>query len=641
MTSVVQGYTLFPSTIPDLTGLSVVMNNGVCGQPGDFGTGFTLFETRMPTRTHSTPPASIRLLVWGGYLSTAQGEQSDAALLTNAGKMIYALEGFNGSTVQFQFSGASQVWLMPGQLLLSDPLFPADFGLTKFPANTNAFVRCSSFFDPSARPYSYYAGLRPNSSSGEVSKAFNSTTLHVDGSGNISGGTNIRGPNFLGLLGTWDGPPLPSALFVGDSIPNGVGDTQDGFTFGGGFLVRACRAANGGNGIPFINFTRGSDQATISFQNTAIRELLAKVVTVIYEEYGNNDIAAGTAPAVIYAAKKAFMQRCRAANPSVLYRWVLVGPNTHSTDQWKTFAGQTPSSGWQPNGRADTLMASMIAEAASLNVVIIDARAPVAAAADQRIWDTDGTTIQLNVKDGKHPSPLGHQKKAVPVTADINSLSAATTGTTPPPSTFDSIITSATTVWSAGRKVVPTFGGTFADYAGGVCSKIYDQIGSNDATGQGSPTQGPGTINGINYVKPNGTDQYYSLATQIDLATADCEYWMAYAKRNVSPSNDPIGLGLSTGNCGIRYNGSANFDIRSTSEGPNDYNIRYAMVPGFNIIRIKRLAGKIYIDINGEQMGATYGVSLPGNFSFDQIGRSNTTVFGFPASAKYSFSQGL
>lgn len=193
--------------------------------------------------------------------------------------------------------------------------------------------------------------------------------------------------------------------------------------------------------------------------------------------------------------------------------------------------------------------------------------------------------------------------------------------------TFASIIKAkALALWSTGRQANPDYAGAPADFAAGVCSKIYDQIGVNHATGVSSPAQGTGTLGGLNYVKLNGTSQYYALTTQIDLTTTPHEVWVIEPKVSGAQVNNPIGLGLSSNTCGYRWNGNSNIDCRSTGN-MQAYAVQYAPIPGVNVLRFKRAGTSVFIDENGEQMGSSYGRTVSGNFSFNQIGRSSTTLF--------------
>lgn len=192
--------------------------------------------------------------------------------------------------------------------------------------------------------------------------------------------------------------------------------------------------------------------------------------------------------------------------------------------------------------------------------------------------------------------------------------------------TFSSLVAQSTVAWSTGRKINPAFAGNYADKSGGAFTTIYDQVGSRNATGVASPAVGTGAINGLDYCKLNGTDMRYSF-TSLALGSGDWEVWLAVGLPGALNSIAMLGLGRSGGTTSLRPSSTVALDIRSDSAGPQAYSLVYPPIPGINIFRVKRTGGSLYIDLNGEQMGSPYGRSIAGNFTFDQIGRSSTTVW--------------
>lgn len=214
------------------------------------------------------------------------------------------------------------------------------------------------------------------------------------------------------------------------------------------------------------------------------------------------------------------------------------------------------------------------------------------------------------------------------------SLAHVTEAESDPPTAASIIAAKGVAGWSTGRKFNPAFAGSaFADYAAGALTKLYDQIGARDTTSAtGSPAKGTGQINGLDYVKLDNTDDKLAIPS-LALGSGDWEMWVAVGIDSTTRLNcGVLGLGRAGGTTGMRGTAITNIDIRSDSAGPIAYNVLWDLVPGVHIIRFKRTGGNLYIDVNGEQVGGSiaspvYGKAISGTFTFDQIGKSSTTVF--------------
>lgn len=193
------------------------------------------------------------------------------------------------------------------------------------------------------------------------------------------------------------------------------------------------------------------------------------------------------------------------------------------------------------------------------------------------------------------------------------------------PQGFNAIIPLASAIWSAGRRVNPSYGGSIADISGGNFTTIYDQAGSRNATG--TATVGTGTIGGLNYPKFNGTSDQLAFT---DLTLTTFEVWAAVGVPTAMTNVGPI-IGSATSSCSWVGDGAAQMTLRSVSNSTSD-NIINATPPGIQIMRLivdPVTTGKFFIEINNERNDPT-GRTIPaGVFTFNRIGRRGTSaIFG-------------
>jgi hypothetical protein len=189
----------------------------------------------------------------------------------------------------------------------------------------------------------------------------------------------------------------------------------------------------------------------------------------------------------------------------------------------------------------------------------------------------------------------------------------------PPPPILDRV-TGALTAWSSGRTLTNAFTLAPADFSGGVCTLIRDQVGAHNATAVGAPAQVTGS--GLAYAQLNGTSDKFSFPAAA-LGTGDWTVFMAVRFQS-GPAGPFIGRTLTT--TGIRNSSATNIDLRSDSNGPQPYGLS-AIPAGFHVLRIERNGAaqtiKIYLD------GTAIGNGLPrviaGSFTFDQFGCQRTS----------------
>jgi hypothetical protein len=178
-------------------------------------------------------------------------------------------------------------------------------------------------------------------------------------------------------------------------------------------------------------------------------------------------------------------------------------------------------------------------------------------------------------------------------------------------------VTGASAAWSTGRGLITSFVAAPADFAGGACTLIRDQISTRDATPAGAPVQGTGTINGNAYVRLDGTNDKFTFAA-LALGTGDWTMLLAVGFTGVPAG--PI-VGRTTTTTGIVHSSATNFAIRSDSAGPLNYATSWTIPKGFHILRLARAgtAATIQIFQNGEAVG-TGPKAINGAFTFDEFG---------------------
>ena len=112
------------------------------------------------------------------------------------------------------------------------------------------------------------------------------------------------------VIGIPDRPIVSLAIF-GTSIPIGQGDVADVSNGHLGYAERACSSVNGFP-LPFINLSRDGAQSP-AFINSNSRFALLQFVSHVLFDMGTNDVAAGTALAVLQANCQRAWARARLA----------------------------------------------------------------------------------------------------------------------------------------------------------------------------------------------------------------------------------------------------------------------------------------------------------------------------------------
>ncbi|NOG70503.1 hypothetical protein [Roseicella sp. DB1501] len=377
------------------------------------------------------PVKSIRLIYWNGYLN--HGEFSNANPIT----IEAALEQISPTAkyVTVTFNAAANVTIPSGQWAVSDPIYPAAFGLNVFPAgwgsNFSAAVRTgmtlSSTSDKWASAEPNFQEIFNNQNNGTtrwISTALVPSQIQAAGPFTTPGTASNSYGDFAmmpsAIIGEWAGTPDVSLFLSGDSINYGYYDNQDNGSLGGGYVVNGIRNVNGGQ-IPFVHVAKPSEAASDWPVGGAVyRKWLMQFATHYQDDYGTNDFQANKTAAQTLAAKQVIWADFRQygkyprhiANDNVI-------PRATSTNNWSAPTDQTPVASSVVGGPRDQLNASITPLIGQSNgpdeVFDINSycRDPNASYSDR--WVSNGTS-KYGTPDGTHPSATIHSLASSPYT---------------------------------------------------------------------------------------------------------------------------------------------------------------------------------------------------------------------------------
>jgi len=367
------------------------------------------------------------------------GFYSASGLEVNAGNdqsVQAAIEGISGGSpgvVRVTFGGQSTGTIVNGvALYLSDPIYPSQFGLSKFPKNTSFYVREQrdvTLGQNHTRGASIASmtGERTYLSDGQSASQLMATGVMSQPTGG-SGPARMMGPTVI--LGKSIGAPDVACIGIGDSIMAGSNDTSapngnDG-SAGGGFVQRGLNSVNG-RAVPFLQMGVSGTKAVDFVSSMTKRAAYFAYATNLLENFGTNDFenSARTA-AQVYADRQTIWAAFKAAaQGSKRVDALPIIPRTNSTDSWATLANQTPRTGYAAtSGAFRDPMNANLATALSGGLVdgIIDLNAVIADAGSPDKWIVTGAA-NFATSDGTHPSPA---TSATPYLADAIAARAAT-----------------------------------------------------------------------------------------------------------------------------------------------------------------------------------------------------------------------
>ncbi len=297
----------------------------------------------------------IRLVLVNFFVS----EPTDSATGNSYTIQEMSLEAPNGTVVPVRFSSSRSVTLNSGDTeVVSDPLYPSDFGLSQFnrgtvfwtkgfitvPSNGNNIPTCSQYKSPSTG--GAQAGWY-NPASTTLSSTDSPGVYTITGTALTSGG-GIR-PILIGRSLSDNPDYYPSYFAAGDSLT--AGSTDNGLDLiGKGHIARAC-GNNTGKPYPLLRYCRSGILVT-NFSLSSRGSTFSKYANIGICALGTNGMSS-----VTVAQRKidltAVWDKFKTNGINRVYQLDYYA-QASSTDNWTTVENQTPpTSAWEIGGTAD------------------------------------------------------------------------------------------------------------------------------------------------------------------------------------------------------------------------------------------------------------------------------------------------
>lgn len=365
----------------------------------------------------------------GFYVDAATSGNGQTCAELNASNeyvLRLALE-INGVTVRMTFdNGALEKTVVPGDLLvLTDPIFPAAFGLSTFPAQQEIWIRAEREIAVGNKAMFHQTASNNPTITGEsyfVGATSATSQLTATGALVTTGGWTQQAHVWLpyAVIGRPTAKMMAVATF-GASIENGVNDGQgDGLNGAGGYMRRSLANVNGKK-IARIHLAKSGETVKSWVNNSAKRRHMLQYINHVLSGHGGNDYSTGETLAntqTRWAQAWALMK----ATGAFVEHYAL-SPKTDSTDAWATLANQTPRTGyavggaWRDAGNAWCLsqVGSLINAFVNLGDVQTDPTA-------RDKWRVD---LGVPTTDGTHPAGVIAAAMATANQAHIESLRGA------------------------------------------------------------------------------------------------------------------------------------------------------------------------------------------------------------------------
>lgn len=311
-------------------------------------------ETRRLSRTGRAALSEIRLSFSGFYIANGTGVETSAG---NTQSLQAAIEwpGAPTQVVQITFNGANTGTIPDGATeYLSDPIYPGQFGLKEFPANTDFWYRERRTVTSGQT----HTKTQASAGTGEgtyYSDGLSASQLIATGPMSLpAGGANAScefGPS--AFLGRPIGTPDIAVYILGDSLLDGTNDNQIGGIGlnNGGYVMRGLYSV-AGRTVPSMKASCGGTQAQYFAAGFLKRRAFLKYCTHAICNYGTNDaVTASRTAAQVLADLRVLWGVLQGGDSNIRYMGQIgVIPRTTSTDSFATVANQTPRAGFENGG---------------------------------------------------------------------------------------------------------------------------------------------------------------------------------------------------------------------------------------------------------------------------------------------------
>lgn len=320
-------------------------------------TASNLKQTARTRHYTGTQPLSELRVAFGGYFvdsaTSANGQTCREVNAANSHIIRCNIE-LNGVSVPATFAGVRDGVVQPGDpCYMSDPVYPAQFGLTEFAPNTEFYLRAERQYEVGAASMFYQTVTSTTAIPGERFFAGPATAVsQLDAVGEMQAANGWSAQAHLWFPLTFLGRPtkkMMSVITIGASIENGVGDGYgDGLNGSGGYM-RKMLANVGGKKIARLHLAKSGETAKSFAANSEKRRYMLQFANHVFSGHGGNDYSTGETLANTQARWLQIWDLCKTETIVHLEHYAL-SPKSNSTDGWVTVANQSPRPGYEIGG---------------------------------------------------------------------------------------------------------------------------------------------------------------------------------------------------------------------------------------------------------------------------------------------------
>ena len=325
------------------------------------------------------------------------------------------------------FAGSRSRLMVDGEIdVQADPIFPSQFGLTKFSRDEKYYIKAT--FSGAA---GFFLPAGDNTWANYGNTGDRVVTWFWDSAVTTASSTDATGRfTFTGTPVTWGyNGPKPfvlgnvlgqdnSIIACGDSISSSVDDGATDQVWGAGLFQRATRSASNNDSLPSINLSISSLR-TDTLNGSAYAQTYFKYCKDAYIYLGTNDANSGATLATMQSRMNTLYGLLNAAGIDKIVQHQLLF-NTNTTDAYATEANQTPRSAvWSSGGVVEQFNAWLETKLTDNTIDVLLRGTPVRGLSNAYAW------LPLTTGDGLHPNANGHELLAVPLRTVLRSFRSA------------------------------------------------------------------------------------------------------------------------------------------------------------------------------------------------------------------------
>lgn len=359
--------------------------------------------------TGTQPLTELRVCFAGYFVDTATSSNFWTCVERDAtsSHIIRCNIELNGVSIPVTFSGVRDGVVMPGDpCYMSDPVYPAQFGLDVFAANSEFWLRAERQYAVGAFSMFHQSSTSTTAIAGErffAGSASAPSQLDALGEMTTTGGWTAQAHLWFPLA--FVGRPtkkMMSVITLGASIENGVGDgLGDGLNGSGGYM-RKMLANVGGKKIARLHLAKSGETAKSYLANSAKRRVMYQFATHILSGHGGNDFSTNEARE---NTQMRWEQIWAFRTPNIVWQeHYALSVKSNSTDGWVTVANQTPRPGFETGGNWRDPANAWCAAQVAANDNLDGFRDLTAAQADATRIDCWRGDIGKPTDDGTHPN---------------------------------------------------------------------------------------------------------------------------------------------------------------------------------------------------------------------------------------------